>query len=241
MQHIGKTKNSWQVCWENILDYIFPKECFGCAKEGEYLCSACFDKIIYLEDERCYLCNDDRSIDGVCSKCSKDYAIDQIIVATKYQNNFVGQLVESLKYQYVEELGKILAQILNKQIQRKNFTSRIYNHKILPVPLHKKRYLERGFNQSELIARYLINKYNCQLVNDLVIRSKETQQQAKLNREERFLNIKDCFCLSLQPQIPETVIILDDVITTGATVSGIAKVLKDKGVKRVIALAVCHD
>ena len=240
MAHIGTTKNKLYKVWENILDYIFPRECFGCAKEGEYFCSACFDKIDYLQDDKCYICHDVETQKGICSECSLLTGIDEIIIATHYNKTAIGQLVEGLKYNYIEEAGKILAQVLDQKIKLLQKENYLYNQILLPVPLHRKRLVERGFNQSQIIAKHLAVKYNAQIEDKLIRRVKNTVQQAKLNREERLKNLKYGFQVDLKAVLPKKVVVLDDVLTTGSTFSEISQQLKKAGVEYVICLAVCH-
>src|SRR3990167_3054854 len=96
-----KAFNIFKFVREEIGDYLFPKNCFGCCKEGEYLCSACFNKVEYLNDLSCFLCHRTDIKNGVCLDCARSSCIDQIAVATAYTDNFVGRLVEGLKYDFV--------------------------------------------------------------------------------------------------------------------------------------------
>jgi len=230
----------WLSKFSKILDYIFPKECFVCKKEGEYFCSACFNKVEYINNFDCYLCGRKDQINGICTDCASRSGIDQIIIATKYTGNFVGDLVESLKYNYVEDLAKIIAKILTKQVKNKDLASIFQDQILVPIPLHKKRFAERGFNQAEKIANYLKEKYNCDLKTDLLLRKKYTAQQAKLNRKERLENMQNAFAVNLAAVIPKHVILFDDVLTTGATMIQATKTFKKAGVEKVVCVAVCH-
>jgi ComF family protein len=247
MALIGEIKNNpcrgrWQgkisSFWNGILDYIFPKECVRCEKEGEYLCSACFDKIEW-PGLICYVCNN-RNERGICFDCSMETKLDRIIVAAKYRNTALGRLVEMFKYDYVKEARVVLARAVERQINKNFLASGIYGSTLVPIPLHRRRLLERGFNQSSELAKEIALKYNCQIDEDLISRVKYTAQQSLLKREERLENIKGAFQLNIKKSAPAKVILVDDVLTTGATFSEAAKALKSGGVKEVWALAVCH-
>ena len=229
-----------QTLWAEVLNYIFPKECLNCKKEGEYLCSACFAKIELFEEFPCFICNSGTYELGICPKCKEHTDIDQIIIACTYTNNIAGQLVEQFKYNYLEELKKLLGQILIKQIQKQNLSSVFYAQKLVPVPLHKRRLAERGFNQASELANQLMVKYSCQLQQDFVQRQENTIHQAKLNRQQRLQNLQNAFRINIRQAVPEQIILVDDVLTTGATFSEIAKVCKTAGVKKVVCSAVCH-
>jgi len=236
----GKKNNLIKLFWDNLLDYIFPKQCFGCSKEGEYLCSACFDKVMFFEKFPCFICNRRQYEVGICPDCSRSSCIDQIVVATGYSDTIAGKLVEALKYDYIESIAVVLAGLLAEQLENKELTGIFATGAVVPIPLHKKRFAERGFNQSELLVEKLSLIYDLKIQKKLLRRSRNTSQQAKLSREERKLNIEDAFVVENNLIIPRTVILVDDVLTTGATFGQSAKVLKNAGVEQVICLAVCH-
>lgn len=226
--------------WEIFLDYVFPKECFGCKKEGEYLCSPCFDKIKYIDDFYCFICNKKENKLGICPECALETGIDRIIIATHYTNNVAGRLIESFKYNFVQDLGNTLFKILDKQIISRDLSGIIQGKTLVPIPLHRKRFAERGFNQSEELAKRLSAKYGCSMKPNLLQRVKHTSQQAKLSRTERFSNIEGAFQMNLKEPVPVKVIIIDDVLTSGATFIAAARVLKAAGVKEVLCVAIAH-
>lgn len=240
MAHIGSLKNRLIKLWESGLDYVFPKKCFGCGREGEYLCSACFDKIEYIQKFPCFICNQGEHDTGVCPPCAAETAIDRIIVATTYSHNVVGALVEALKYNYIDELARVLARILQRQIKNKQLATCFFNQVLSPIPLHRKRLAERGFNQALLLAKALAMPYNCQIETALFSRVKYTAQQAKLSRNDRLENMRDAITFNLNRVAPAEVILLDDVLTTGATFAEAALAAKRAGVKKIICVAVCH-
>lgn len=235
----GKKEDKIIKIWNSCLDYIFPKQCFGCQSEGEYLCSACFDKIRFL-DNKCYLCETETSSLGVCPSCQEKSSIDNIIVATKYGGSVVGRMVEDFKYNFVESLSEKLIQILAYQVREKNLRSGIQSGVIVPIPLHKKRLAERGFNQSSVLARKLAEVFEVEVQEDILKRTKHTDQQAKLTRQERLVNIKNAFIVNSVVALPEHIILIDDVLTTGATFSEAAKILKKSGVREITCMAICH-
>lgn len=239
MERFGNLKNKVIWLWRQGLDYLFPRECFGCEKEGEYLCSACFNKIEFIDFNQCFLCGDEGR-DGVCRTCQREKALDKIWVATRYTGNVAGQLVESFKYNYVEDLKEVLVKIIAQQIENKGLATLFQEQVLVPIPLHKNRFLERGFNQALEIAKGIASQYNCHVMNGLLLRTKDTQQQAKLKREERFTNIDKAFTCVIEGVIPERVILVDDVLTTGATFAEAARELKRCGVKEIWCVAVCH-
>jgi len=239
MQLIGRSNGYLHDFFQFWLDCLFPKQCFVCQNEGEYLCSACFDKI-ELAQNKCFICNKETQCQGICQSCQEQTAIDALIIATPYDNNVAGKIVEALKYNYLEETVQPLVDLLDKQIKLQELEPLIQNKVFVPIPLHKKRYLARGFNQSELLARALALKYKGIIRIDLIKRKRFTRQQAKLTRRERLDNIKEAFVLNGSMGRVKEIVLIDDVITTGGTMAEAARTLKQAGVEKIIAVAICH-
>ncbi|MFA6537471.1 MAG: phosphoribosyltransferase family protein [Patescibacteria group bacterium] len=221
-----------------FLDALFPKNCFGCEKEGEYLCSACFRKIELLPIEYCFLCQKVKSFDGICQTCQEITKIDKIWPAVSYQNMVVKALIENLKFSYIEDLAEILAEFLFARLQEREFTKNSADFFVVPIPLHKKRLRWRGFNQAELLAKSICQKTELPLLSAL-IRSKKTQQQALLNKEKRVANVEDCFSLSENVR-GKKILLLDDVMTTGQTLLSASQKLKEGGAEQIIILTSAH-
>ena len=247
---IGKTKKSrrsmtiwlgkFRRYWQSAMDYVFPRECFGCGREGEWLCSACFDSVKFFQTAPCFLCNRESFFGGACPECQTATGIDEIIVATTYEKSVAGKIVEQYKYNFLESAGEILVRLLVKQICQQGAAMRFAGATLMPIPLHPRRLAERGYNQAAAIAAGLAQRFGCQVDENLLKRIKYTRQQAKLDRAERRQNIKEAFAVNCSGLMPETVVLVDDVLTTGATFAEAACVLKSAGVKRVVCVAVCH-
>lgn len=226
--------------WQSAMDYVFPNECFGCGREGEWMCSACFDSVKFFQTLPCFLCNRKSFSGGVCPECRATSGIDEIVVATTYEGSVAGKIVEQFKYNFLESAGEILVRILAKQICQQGAAMRFTGTMLIPIPLHPRRYAERGYNQAASIATGLAPRFGCQVNENLLKRIKYTHQQAKLDRAERNENVKAAFVVDGKDGVPETAVLVDDVLTTGATFAESARALKAAGVKRVICVAVCH-
>ena len=142
----------------------------------------------------------------------------------------IGHAIRNLKYSRKTYLADILGDLLP-------FDETIPAEWIIPVPLHPKRLSKRGFNQSELLAEALSRRTGIPVLNDLLERKIHTDPQAGLSGKERRNNLKGAF--SCKKSLPaETVILVDDVITTGSTLSACAEALKKSGIQKVYACTV---
>jgi len=247
-----------------ILNLLFPIECFGCGKENEWLCGQCFKKIPFNSSNYCLNCKKINKYGEFCPDCSPNYYLDGVWVAGNYDNKIIVKLIKNLKYYYAKNLAIVLGNylslflqnILNKnrltnidlrgsEIWRQfnrakqspliilNFSKTI----VIPVPLHKKRQLIRGFNQAEKLAQAIHGNFNLKINNNL-IRIKHKKAQAKLSEKARKENIKNCFAYTGENLINKNILLIDDVVTTGATLNECARVLKENNAKEVWGLVV---
>ena len=149
------------------------------------------------------------------------------------------EIIGAYKYKFVEKLAQPLSEIMIANILQLNLNEFFKEFTIIPVPLHKKRFLWRGFNQSEILALELAKKLGLSMEKDIVVRSRFTKPQTKLNSAQRQSNIKNAFEVNKTLK-PTKILIVDDVFTTGATVNEIARILKQNGAKDVWALTLAH-
>lgn len=227
-----------------FLDLLFPKICLGCQKEGSYLCHFCLEKIPLTDKFVCPVCGKISLYGRTCKNCQKKIYLNGLITATSYKNPIVNQAIKLLKYKYVKDLAKPLAKIMiklikNSQFLINNFSQPISSFLVIPIPLHQKKYLRRGFNQAELLAKEIANEFGLNLKTDLLIKIKKTKDQVDLEKEKRLVNIKDAFVVKNKKEIKDKIIfIIDDVTTTGSTINEAAKVLKKSGAKEVWGIVI---
>ena len=210
----------------------------GCNKYGKYICALCLKKAPYAKCV-CPMC-EKPSIDGMThSKCDRKYGLDGLISLWDYKG-VIRNAIVTLKYKYATELVNELAEAC---LERLRTDGRILNTTLVPVPLYWYRKNYRGFNQSELVAKVIAKKMGWNFVADLLIRKKQSVPQAELKGADRRENIKGVFALNpnyLSFRICNSVIILDDVWTTGSTIKEAAKVLKRAGAKNVWGLTIAR-
>lgn len=221
----------------NFLDFFFPKQCVNCGKFGKYICQDCSRKIDTSILPICPVCKR-QSVGGKTHPgCAGKYKLDGLIFGASYKGP-VKKAILKLKYKWVTDIGESLVDIQLLNLWRFDFEQ---DAVLVPIPLHQLRKNWRGFNQAELFSNLISKKYKVN-VFDLLVRVKETKTQVGLTKREREENIKEAFDVrSFESLNNSTVILVDDVFTTGATMAEAAKTLKKAGVQKVWAMVVAID
>ena len=220
-----------------IKDYVFPVYCLNCKKEGNWLCEKCFTKLDLSGVYCCPVCHKNTEQGEYCLSCKIGLPLDSHIAITIYkEDSLVGDVIHTLKYSWAEDVSEVFEKMIDKFVDNnKNLFVDI--DFVVPIPLHKKRLAERGFNQAELIAK-IIGKKLDKPMKDILDRSRQTKQQAKLKREERIENLKDAFIR--KEKIEGNILLIDDVFTTGSTMQEGAKALKKGGVDKIIGFSIAR-
>lgn len=229
-----------------VLHLLYPKRCPVCDRVvdtplfgDEYpICPDCRSRIVYAAEPACKKCgkpltDQRREFCRDCSAGSHTFTQGKALLVYK---GCVKESIYRLKYSNRREYGisyaQELAAVYGSWIRRKRIRA------ILPIPLHKKRRRKRGYNQAEIIAAELGRKLGIPVYPDLLIRSIDTRPQKELNDKERRDNLKHAF-RTLQDELPfESVLLVDDIYTTGSTMDGAAKALKEAGVREVYFVSV---
>ena len=210
-----------------ILEIVFPSQCLSCGQKGVDFCLQCLTECPPAERE------------------SEKW----IFPLYDYRYPNVKKSIWLLKYKSRKRLANIFAEVLYYRILEELSDLSImenFRHAILiPIPLSRKRYRERGFNQTELLCQKLValdKNANFRLEKNTLIRPRDSEHQARIeNRRERLSNIIGSFAVINEEVIKnKNIILIDDVTTTGATLSEARKTLKQAGARKVIAFTVAH-
>lgn len=233
---------------QSILDIIYPVRCPICGDivlpKGERICSPCRMKLPYIEEPRCMKCSKPLEQDGkeYCSDCGhKRYAFDKGYALWIYNDDMRHSIAE-FKYHNKKEYAKFyineMLRLYGKRIN--NLTPDV----IVPVPLHRSKYQSRGYNQADILARGFGKELEIPVLSKLLIRNKKTLPQKKLSNKERFDNLREAFEFSdmefrnYNKKIT-TVLLVDDIYTTGSTIDACSSVLKSNGIEKVYFLVLC--
>jgi ComF family protein len=219
-----------------ILNLLFPVSCILCGapvleRRLGPVCPACWSTLEPLRPPWCLQCGMPAdAIEGLCRACRlSDHSFDFARSVFLF-NDPLREIIHHLKYSDRVSLAPPLGERLRECVNREGFQAQT----VIPTPLHRSRERQRGFNQAELLARAL----NRSLDTRLLKRRKNTPTQTGLTRAQRRLNLAGAFEASRK--VPECVMIVDDVYTTGSTLNEIAKTLKRAGAVRVEALTVAR-
>jgi ComF family protein len=230
----------------HIADLCFPVLCFGCDAPGEWLCASCRIRIPLRLEQRCPSCRKRITPSGeTCLPCSEKYALSGLFAATYYRVPVVSRALHACKYRFLPDIALPLAEVLASAIDRNGFP---LPDIIIPVPLHPRRLRFRGFNQSSIIARHLMEciapGLDIPILEETLIRCRHTRPQMKTkSRKERLHNLDKAFALvrgKKKDILGKDVWLIDDVATTGATLEACAKVLKKAGARSVFGIVVAR-
>ena len=231
MPHITKL---YHIC----LDILFPPICIICntlvdkSDKNKQICCLCLGKIILHTTLFCPICgNRFPNNKKICHKESQYF----LAAACNYTNPIITKLIHVLKFQGIHAASVPLAHIMLTYFNLLNL--KLENFIVVPVPLHKKRFRERGFNQSELLGKKIAIGLNLPIEINTLIKIKNTAAQTEVkNKNNREKNLIGCFDLKNENLKGKNILLIDDVHTTGATAKTISEMLKTNGTKKIIVL-----
>lgn len=218
------------------LDLVLPISCAVCDTEGHYLCPDCEPKLPRLERPYCTRCAD-RGREPLCDVCAASPpAIDGIRAPYLFEG-IVREMAYDLKYRNIRAAAPDLARLLADFLK----SNRVPGDVLVPVPLHRSAERRRGYNQSQLLARELAKLTGLPLVGRALRRTRDTEPQVSMDSlNQRRTNIDGAFeCVDGLPG--RTVLLIDDVVTTGSTMSACAEALKASGAASVWGLALARQ
>ena len=199
---------------------ISPHICYGCGvsltQDNQFACPACMDQLPYTEF---HLLKDNPFIDKFFGRIPI-HSAGALLYFSK--DGIARSLIHDLKYKGQSEIGLYLGLHYGYLLAESPLFDKI--DMVIPVPLHRKRLADRGYNQSEMFAKGLSQSMNIPMRTDIVSRERETKTQTKKTRVERFKNVDGAFKVLLPNVLTSHhILLVDDVLTTGATLEGCAQ------------------
>ncbi len=231
-----------------IIDLIFPPRCPICRRLMESshpsrLCPQCQEEIKFIGGPLCTLCGlpfaTDEGEDHLCGNCLTEKRYFTTARAVGIYQGALRKAIPRFKYRMNSPLAKALGNILATNCQR--FLDLSAYDLLIPIPLHKSRLRERGFNQALVLAREIEKRFPLPLDYLNLQRIRDTQPQINLKEKERRKNVRGAFGLREKQKVKgKRILLIDDVYTTGATVNECSRVLRKGGAKRVDILTLAR-
>lgn len=222
---------------ETALDFVFPPLCLSCgaARDPEQLlCDPCARAVQYLEYPICLGCSLPITGGVTCDACSDSVPLFAL-------GDHVGslqQMVITFKFRNVHRVaGWAAGELIGRQ---RGLFEQLGVRAIVPVPLHPRREYMRGYNQAELFGGRLAEELDVDLRADLIVRTKHRRAQSRLSGNDRATNIKGVFTAEPVDERQDGILLVDDVVTSGATVSEAIRTLAEAGHRVVAVAAIAH-
>ncbi len=220
-----------------LLDLVLPPRCVVCGQVETWLCSTCAQKIPLADRPVCPRCGAAWDGPGECVRCRTTPLHLASIRSAFVHEEAVRDAIHALKYRGGRDVARPLAGRMAEAWEAHQLTADL----LVPVPLHVDREAQRGYNQSQLLARELAVLVGLPLAELLLFRIRATASQARLGPRERWSNVKDAFaCTNAIDPAGLRITLVDDVATTGATLDACAVALLARGARTVSAFTLAH-
>ena len=225
------------------MDSLFPRRCPVCGEivspPGWQVCRGCFPKLPFVEPPVCMKCGKslEDAAEAYCSDCASREKSFEYGVALLHYDDIMRRAVSQIKYnnrrEYIRPFAKMFWMRWGRTIAEMEADC------LVPVPLHKARYRKRGFNQAELLARELGALSGIPVRTDILFRERKTEAQKELTPDQRIRNLQKAFRADPEKTDVSSVILVDDIYTTGSTAEACTRALKEAGVRKVYTACLC--
>lgn len=220
---------------EIIADVLAPRVCVGCRGEGSWLCGPCVSAVERDLNIACVGCGRLSRFGVTCDPCRRDFPLRGVVAIANYRDVAIQQLIQMVKYASARDAADAFAMLIREgfesaaiaELRAQLGTSPL----LVPVPLHRRRLAERGFNQSACIAESIAaTGWGTVVPDGAFVRRKCSLPQSKSAPAQRFTNVEDVFtCSEPAAVVGSPIVLVDDVVTTGATMAACARELRRVG------------
>ncbi len=231
------------------LDLLYPRDCFFCQQPAGahgHICTSCFERLMVARNPSCQICGAESHLpdgpDFICSDCLKKRpAFERAVVATRY-DSAVRDLIHTFKYHQGLWLTEDLILFLQAAYLHAFVERGVKIDLLMPIPMLFKKERRRGYNQAELLVRALAREIKIPYTKRCLKRVKtKVFSQTQLGREGRLKNALASYRITHSDKVcGKTILLVDDVMTTGATLNACAQLLRDAGAANVYALALAR-
>lgn len=230
-----KIANYKSIIKKHALSLLFPTRCPVCddivTPYGEKICLGCMEQLKLLTPPWCMRCGkklkEDREFCEDCKKKVHYFVRGRAL----YEYHSVASSIYRMKYGKRQEYAEFFGEEMGRYLQ--NFIGQVNPDGIIPVPLHRKRHNKRGYNQALLLAKALGAYLKIPVYDKLLLRTKNTLPLKLQNPAERQNNLKKAFIMARNDVKLKTILLVDDIYTTGSTIDEVTRVLHQSGVEKV--------
>jgi competence protein ComFC len=222
-----------------VLDLLFPKRCLGCDRLGSYICEDCLNRLKTVKTPICPMCEKPSMFGQTHGKCQSLEGMDGLISVFDYRG-IMRRMVKTYKYKYVSDLTGVLAELIQSfadftPIAKKSWL-------VVGVPLHPRRERWRGFNQARELGKGIAADFGWNFAEGVINRTRYIKPQMTLSGKERRQSLMGAFALGKKGNLAKkaSIVLIDDVWTTGATMRECTKVLKQGGTAEVWGLTLAR-
>jgi len=217
------------------LDLLFPIQCAGCGEADTIWCDVCDTSLVRLVEPLCQACGYPLGEPRPCPSCRSRRPESQVRSFARYSGRITQALLH-LKYHPDRQLAAAMGAWLEELYVREGWGAEV----IVPVPLSKQRAQKRGFNQAGLLADALGSRIDLPVDSSSLLRIEDTRSQVGLDPHERWKNVEHVFKVGSHSLKDMDVLIVDDLFTTGATLSACAVAIRASGARSVTGLTVAR-
>jgi len=218
------------------LDWLFPPVCAGCNRAGFRWCPDCLQQVKSIPEPACQACGLPLSRPGLCPACKESHPPFEAMRSWAIFEGPIRHAIHSLKYRRNVALGDALARYLVEYVRNVGWRVDM----VVPVPLGRQRLKQRGYNQAGLLAKPVSIIQDWHYSPQAVLRFRETRSQVGLSAMERRENISNAFRADPVQVSGKVILLMDDVVTTGATLAACSDALREAGAKTVYALTLAR-
>jgi ComF family protein len=234
----GRSMKEQALHWMTpVLDLLFPPRCISCRQPGSEICPSCLQTFQPVPEPVCEICSEPVPVPGLCNRCRQNRPAYLKVYSAYCYDGAVQQAVQALKYRRRKSLSIPLAHSLAKRVP----LPPAENARLAAVPMHVDRQVQRGYNHAALLAAELSKQWDIPLLSSHALqRTTNTKTQVGLQYVDRVRNVKGAFYADSREVKDHTILLVDDVCTTGATLDAIAEVLLAAGSLAVIGITLAR-
>ena len=221
----------YRLFWQS-LDWLFPPDCGGCERPGTHWCENCQSTTTIIGADICPKCGTPQAGEKTCQNCASLPPVFSSLRSWAIYRGPLREAIHRLKYKQDMSLGEFFSRPMIHLLETLEWPVNL----VLPVPLSKERFQQRGYNQAGLLARPLALALNIPYQPGALERWRNTASQVDLSADQRFKNVVGAFKASQRLVKNRSVLVVDDVTTTGATINACAEALLQAGATDVFAL-----